>query len=55
VIDQGSGQVVVTIPWTKRLIGAPFPSMGYSALGLAIVALATWRRRARAKFGRKPK
>jgi hypothetical protein len=51
VVDMRTGRTVVAMPWTKRLVAAPFPSLAYSGLGVALVAVSEWqRRRGRARL-----
>jgi hypothetical protein len=40
-----TGQTVIAIPWTKRLVGTPFPSFAYSGLGVTLIGVSEWRRR----------
>jgi len=49
VVDKKSRRVLIATPWYKRVIAWPFPSMAYSAVGFALVAIGSWQRRRRVK------
>ena len=44
-IDTRDGQTIIATPAPKRFVSGPFPAIAYSAVGVAFVATAEWRRR----------
>jgi hypothetical protein len=45
IVNSQTGRTVIATPLGRRLLAAPFPAMGYSFLGAALIALGEWRRR----------
>jgi hypothetical protein len=47
VVDMRTGQTVISTPWPKRLVAAPFPALGYTGLGLLLFGVSELLRRRR--------